>query len=165
MGTKGKKSSLAETITNRESVIFQPPTILPPKQISELTFRQAAPHHKRRPSRRGKVDTNPDRNAEIIDGLEALRASPDADDRGEAFDPKKVHGRVTLKRVNGVKPVDYEESDSSLSHLEPDPESSVTPPLKKIKKHLRRVPLLPKKDQMRSKISKQNKLLKKLWQS
>ena len=51
------------------------------------------------PSRRSKVNTNPDHNSEIIDGPEALRASPDADYRGEAFDLKKVHGRLTLKRA------------------------------------------------------------------
>ncbi|KAG4441704.1 hypothetical protein IFR05_002838 [Cadophora sp. M221] len=46
----------------------------------------SAPPLKKRPSRRGKVDTNPDQNPEIVDGKYALRASPDADEKGEAFD-------------------------------------------------------------------------------
>ena len=45
-----------------------------------------APPLKKRTSRPGKVDTNPDHNADIVDGKCALRASPDADEKGEAFD-------------------------------------------------------------------------------
>lgn len=53
---------------------------------------QPRPKPGRQPSRRGKVDTNPDHNAAIIDAPEALRASPDADEKGESFDIKKPVG-------------------------------------------------------------------------
>lgn len=39
---------------------------------------------------RGKVDTNPDHNSDIIDSKTALRASPDADEPGEAFQVEKA---------------------------------------------------------------------------
>jgi UV DNA damage endonuclease len=63
-----------------------------------------------------------------------LRASPDADEKGGAFDPKKDHGRANPKRANGRKPAKYAESGSSLSDVESEPESSVPSPPKKVKK-------------------------------
>ncbi|KAH7380942.1 UV-endonuclease UvdE-domain-containing protein [Cadophora sp. MPI-SDFR-AT-0126] len=75
-----------------------------------------APPLKKRASRRGKIDTNPDHNADIVDGKYALRASPDADEKGEAFDaaslakvvPEPTHGAIA--RTNGaVKKAEGEE--------------------------------------------------------
>ena len=161
MGTKRKKSSFAETTIYRDSVIIQPPLTLPPKGISELPSGQAVSHPARCLSRRGKVDTNPDHNAEIIDGPEALRASPDADDAGEAFDPKKVQGRPTPKRMNGMKVMNYEESDSSLTHLESDVEPSVIPPPKRVKKTHKKSFIAAKKGSDEIKIFKAEQAAKK----
>ncbi|PVH83209.1 UV-endonuclease UvdE [Cadophora sp. DSE1049] len=69
-----------------------------------------APPLKKRVSRRGKVDTNPDHNADIVDGKYALRASPDADEKGEAFDagslakvaPDSAPAPVTAAKINGA---------------------------------------------------------------
>ncbi|KAL2062851.1 hypothetical protein VTL71DRAFT_5923 [Oculimacula yallundae] len=77
------------------------------------------PPLKKRASRRGKVDTNPDHNADIIDGKYALRASPDADEKGEAFDVASL-ARITpvplpapVAKANGVvkKEVENEETN------------------------------------------------------
>lgn len=162
MVTKRKKSSLAETTINGDSIIIQSPPTLPSKQISEPASGKAALHRARRPSRRGKVDTNPDHKAEIFDGPEALRASPDADDRGEAYNPKKVHGRLTVKRANGMKSVNYEESDSSLSNLESYAEYSVTPPPKKVKKMPTKSSVAAKKGSDEIKIFKAEQAAKKV---
>ena len=78
----------------------------------------------RKPSRRGKVDTNPDHNADIQDGKAALRASPDADEKGEALDMNKAVSKppTTPAKTNGTKkmPTKKEDSDSPLSDLEPE---------------------------------------------
>lgn len=84
---------------------------------------------KRQASRRGKIDTNPDHNADVVDGKAALRASPDADEKGEALDVKKVASGPpsTPVKTNSVK---EEDEDSPLSDIEtPAPPSS-----KKLKK-------------------------------
>lgn len=71
-----------------------------------------------------KFDTNPDRNPEVIDGQAALRASPDADEPGEALDlakagsvppitPVKGLGAKRRKTASKVK----QESDSPLSDV------------------------------------------------
>jgi UV DNA damage endonuclease len=69
-------------------------------------------------SRRGKVDTNPDHENGVIDSMEALRASPDADEKGEAF------------KLNGVIKTPEDEDSSALSDLE----EPVIRPAKKPKK-------------------------------
>jgi UV DNA damage endonuclease len=60
-----------------------------PISLSTSTTKTPAP--KRRASRRGKLDTNPDHNADIVDGKTALRARPDADEKGEALEVGKVN--------------------------------------------------------------------------
>jgi UV DNA damage endonuclease len=67
--------------------------------------------------------TNPDVNAEIIDGKDALRASPDADEDGEALNVAKVIGR---KATNGKRAVKMEgdEGDSEFSYPPIDPPSN-----------------------------------------
>jgi UV DNA damage endonuclease len=136
MGTKRKKSSVAgmsSDLANGDSFIIKlPPILPPPKQVSSGASKPAPPKPTRQPSRRGKVDTNPDHNADIIDGKEALRASPDAEGKGEAFKPEKVNGRPKApRRTTSKKAQNYEESESSLSDLE----EPVTPPPKKLKKN------------------------------
>lgn len=90
------------------------------------------PVAKRQASRRGKIDTNPDHNADIVDGKVALRASPDADEKGEALEVEKVNrGPKTLVKANGEKSnAKDEDSDSPLS----DFELPVSTPAKKQKK-------------------------------
>lgn len=92
------------------------------------------PPAKRRPARRVEVDTNPDRNGDIMDGQAALRASPDADEKGEAMAIDKVNTAklpppiLPPAKTNGVK---AEDSDSPLSDIDQTPNPS---PAKTIKK-------------------------------
>jgi UV DNA damage endonuclease len=57
--------------------------------LSTSTIKTSAP--KRRASRRGKLDTNSDHNADIVGGNAALRAGSDADGKGEAPEVGKVN--------------------------------------------------------------------------
>jgi UV DNA damage endonuclease len=87
---------------------------------------------KRQASRRGKIDTNPDHNPDIVDGKTALRASPDADEKGESLEIWKVNGGPkTPAKANGTNGNAKDEgSDSSLSEIE----MPVPTPSKKQKK-------------------------------
>ncbi len=115
MPPKRKRSSVA---TDPVSTNGLPPLnrpILPPDASTQ------PPPPKRQASRRSKVDTNPDHNADIVDGKTALRASPDADEKGEALDIRKVEP-MTPAKANGVKGVKATpkrgDSDSPLSDIE-----------------------------------------------
>ncbi|KUJ20688.1 UV-endonuclease UvdE [Mollisia scopiformis] len=124
MPPKRKRSSVATDTVSTSGFLNDTP-ILPPGAIQP-------PPPKRQASRRSKVDTNPDHNADIVDGKTALRASPDADEKGEALDINKIE-LTTPAKTNGVKRVaKKEESDSPLSDIEaPSPSST---PAKKPKK-------------------------------
>ncbi|KAI9051222.1 hypothetical protein LZ554_005323 [Drepanopeziza brunnea f. sp. 'monogermtubi'] len=95
----------------RSSVAADVPTaggggVLPKRRIFAPRATACAPALRRgassrpgKPGKPGKVDTNPDCNPEVVDGKFALRASPDADERGEAFDvaglaPLEANGEV-----------------------------------------------------------------------
>jgi hypothetical protein len=83
------------------------------------------PAPKRQASRRGKIDTNPDHNADIVDGKTALRASPDADENGEALEVDKVNsGLKTPMKTGGII---HEDKDSPLS----DTKLPISQPIKK----------------------------------
>lgn len=118
MGPKRKRSSVAvDAVPNG---IHETP-ILP---------RSAAikpPPPKRRASGRGKVDTDPDHNPDIVDGKFALRASPDADEKGEALNAAALAPQVALKPSGVVK--DEPEADTS-ANLD-TPSSTVAKKLKK----------------------------------
>jgi UV DNA damage endonuclease len=134
MPPKRKRSSVAaappaiEAPTEpRESPILPPNT--PAKPL--LTRRQS--------TRKGQkvVSTNPDGNPDILDGQTALRASPDADEKGEALEVEKVvpiKPPATPLRKNGTGknvPKEENDSDSPLSDVgSPVP----TPAAKKQKK-------------------------------
>jgi hypothetical protein len=98
MGTKRKSSSIATPsadLTNSDHPALLPATILPPQKqaISKPIRRTTAVKPTRQPGRRGKVDTNPEHNVDIIDGQEALRAIPDADEDVDGFDIKPANKR------------------------------------------------------------------------
>lgn len=126
MAPKRKRSTAAAApITDGASTAILSPTqstsIGPPARPS------------RQSSRRGKPDTNPEHNADIVDSKTALRASPDADEPGEAFDLKKIEAPITPAKENGVTiPVKKEENDSPLSDIGDD--IPVPTPAKKQKK-------------------------------
>jgi UV DNA damage endonuclease len=126
MPQKRKRSSVAAS-ANFTPVLLETP-ILPPQP----SLKPPAP--KRRASRRGKIDTNPDHNIDIMDGKTALRASPDADGEGEALAIEKINtGPITPAKTKGVNNfVKDEDSDSPLSDIEP--ETPVLTPGKKQKK-------------------------------
>jgi UV DNA damage endonuclease len=116
MPPKRKRSSVADAATPANEI----PTVLHETPIPPPNLSGKPPAPKRQASRRGKFDTNPDHNTDIVDGKTALRASPDADEKGEAFDIQKVKNRpATPAKTNGVNgAVKEEESDSPLSELE-----------------------------------------------
>lgn len=100
--------------------------ILPPKMPAVSKASRA------KSQANGHVDTNPDHHTGIIDGRTALRASPDADEKGESLEVGKVGEAAPIapRKTNGVKDA-KEDSDSPLSDLE-DP---VLTPAKKPKKN------------------------------
>jgi len=87
----------------------------------------------RQTSRRAKVDTNPDHNGDIIDGKVALRASPDADEAGEALDVAKVVAPTKKNGINGINGIkrDLQTLDHSDSPLSDIGDSPVTKKQKK----------------------------------
>ena len=118
---KRKSSSVAQTGTE--------PTYMPALALAE----SIPPPTKRRASQRTQVTravpsrTNPDTNADVLDGPEALRASPDAEEKDERLD----FGKVGLDVGKQIKDVDNDvpsltggDSDSSLSEMS-DMESPV----------------------------------------
>lgn len=86
--------------------------ILPPASAIKSSPR------KRRAFRKLGLDTNPDHNPDIVDGKFALRASPDADEKGEALAVDKVNAALAIApKTNGLDGYKEEESDSPLSDL------------------------------------------------
>jgi len=124
MPPKRKRSSMAAASTTNVPSAIDYPSILPPG-VSKV--KSAAP--KRQISRRVKVNSNPDDNADIIDGKAALRASPDADEPGEGFDLGKVDNGISA--TNSAMKVE-DASDSSLSDL--NGHTSIATPAKKLKR-------------------------------
>ncbi len=73
-------------------------------------------------SKPARIDANPNTNRNVLDGQEALRASPDAEGEDEKFREDKVTKRTTKKedKMNPLTPkpkTKKELSDSSLSQL------------------------------------------------
>lgn len=117
MPPKRKRSSVATATDGLPNGLHDTP-ILPPSSTPPL---------QKRASRRGKVDTNPDHNPEIVDGKYALRASPDAEEKGEAFDAASL--AQPEANANGHLEKDLKAA-SSIAELE-NPNSN---PAKKQKK-------------------------------
>lgn len=114
MPPKRKRSSVVVTPTVDETSA----AILPPIHPSSI---KPPARPSRQSSRRGKPDTNPEHNVDIIDSKTALRASPDGDEPGESFDLKKIGVPTIPAKENGVKtPVKNEDSDSPLSDIGDD---------------------------------------------
>ena len=110
----GKRKSLSTVV---------PESINAALSIPPPTFDDPTPPSKRRANQRRisqpKPDTgstNPDKNANVLDAPEALRASPDASEQDERMDLEKAGMDV----ANQVK---EEDSDSPLSEM-----SDVEPP-------------------------------------
>jgi len=122
MPAKRKRSSATGGAARADESPTLPPAI------------KSKPPAKRQMSRRPKLDTNPDHNEEVIDGKIALRASPDVDEKGEAFDVHKINVPPKMPaKTNGTNGhMKEEDSESSLSEL--DDETPVTTPAKKLKK-------------------------------
>ena len=80
----------------------------------------ARPAINRRATKRGKVDTNPDHNGDIVDGKAALRASPDADEPGESMElGKAINGPPTTPpRANGMNEEDGNQSPQISNNLD-----------------------------------------------
>lgn len=113
MPSKRKRSSLAAETAPENGV----PPILHETPIPPPNSATKPPAPKRQASRRGKIDTNPDHNSDIVDGKTALRASPDADEKGESLEIWKVNGGPkTPAKANGTN--EDEGSDSPLSEIE-----------------------------------------------
>jgi UV DNA damage endonuclease len=126
MPPKRKRSSIAALAS--VPPVPQETSILPPGS----SLKPSAP--KRQSSRRSKIETNPDHNLDIVDGKAALRASPDADEEGDALAVEKVNtGPTKPPKTNGVEStLKNEDSDSPLSDIES--ETSIPQLVKKQKK-------------------------------
>ena len=109
---KRKSSTSANQVLTTTSVPIQPPSF----------YDDSAPPPKRRASHR-KVSqpkpytgsTNPDKNANVLDGPEALRASPDATERDERMNLEEAGMDVK----NQVKEEDNDSPLSEMSDVEP----------------------------------------------
>jgi UV DNA damage endonuclease len=131
MPPKRKRSSIATATVPANGL----PTALHETPILPSNTDMKPPAPKRQASRQGKIDTNPDHNADIMDGNMALRASPDADGKGESLEVKKVNrGPQIPAKKNGVeRNILDEDSDSPLSEIEvplPDPKKRKKTPTK-----------------------------------
>ena len=123
---KRKSSTLAQGADSAPGLIHMP------------SFDHLLPHPaKRRASQRKQTypspkpaSTNPDINSEVLDGPEALRASPDAEEKDETLDVDKIAGGTAthIKDEEDTVPslVTGGESESSLSDM-----SDVEPPSSK----------------------------------
>ncbi|RDW66427.1 putative UV-endonuclease UVE-1 [Coleophoma cylindrospora] len=98
------------------------PTQDPASIVSLADNAVKLPASKRQASR-GKIDTNPDQNADIVDGKIALRASPDADEKGEALNISAINQGppVTPARALNAAVKEEAESYSALSELDEMP--------------------------------------------
>ena len=110
---KRKSSTLAQTSSNT------PPLPLP--SFENLAPPELKPATRPRKSSRKSLttSTNPDQNADILDGPEALRASPDADEKDERFNLEGagVDAGQQVKNGRGSTPSLTNEEGSSLSDL------------------------------------------------
>ena len=129
---KRKTSSLAQEAPSTTIPIPVPPLdngmLVPSKR--RTSQRKVATSEGR------SILTNPDRNPGILDGPEALRASPDADEADESVDVTKA-GMDIAKQVKNEDEdmpslMDRGDSDSSLSDM-PDMESPIKKPISSVK--------------------------------
>ena len=116
------------------SVAHAPPTSTVPPFLPSLVG-SVPPSIKRRTSQRTQAAnvpasrTNPDTNADVLDGPEALRASPDAEQKDERLEFGKIGvdaGKQIKDEDNDVPSLTGGDSDSSLSEMS-DVESLVKP--------------------------------------
>ncbi|PBP19016.1 UV-endonuclease UVE-1 [Diplocarpon rosae] len=117
MPPKRKRTSAAAVAANALPNPLTERPILPPGTGTP------APPLKKRASRRGKIDTNPDHNPEVEDGKSALRASPDAGEEGEFFDAASLAQPAvgTNERVKKESGVD---TSPDLATARPIPEKT-----------------------------------------
>jgi UV DNA damage endonuclease len=117
MPPKRKRSSMAAAIALLEDGI---PSTLHETVIPPLSQPTKPPAPTGQASCRGKVDTSPDHNSDIVDGKTALRASPDADEKGESIEIWKVTGNLdTPAKTNGMNEnANGIDSDSPLSEID-----------------------------------------------
>ena len=128
--------SQAKEMAKRKSSTLAQDTEATPALMHMPSFDHLLPNPaKRRASQRKQTQripkptsTNPDVNMEVLDGPEALRASPDAEERDETLDVDKIEGGTAthVKSEQDTVPslVTGGESESSLSEI-----SEVEPPL------------------------------------
>lgn len=124
--TKRKRSSLAEVVTSSTSIVG---TIAP-------VSRDSAPAQKvsrKQPARSNatRTDANPDTNTEVLDGREALRASPDAEGENGNLTENGLIPKSTKTGSSGLRTpaklrAPQQPSDSSLSELSDVLESPIT---------------------------------------
>lgn len=103
---------------------------------------------KRKPprSKPNVIDANPDTNKEVLDGQEALRASPDAQGENETFREdritKKKAGETMADPTTSNPTTTNVSPDSSLSELSDTPDIPVSQPKDKINAAKSSVPFL-----------------------
>ena len=124
-------------VKRKNSALAQPSLNTPPLPLP--SFENLAPPELKpaaRPQRSSRkplpTSTNPDQNPDILDGQEALRASPDADEKDERFNLRRtgVDTDQQVKNGGGSTPSLISEEDSSLSDLSDVESPSKTAPPK-----------------------------------
>ena len=118
MPKRSRHSTLAQ-----EPALTTIPLLVPPfdHEVAPPTKRRASQRKASKPAPPPSL-TNPDENPSILDGPQALRASPDADEEGESLNV----GKLGMKIKNQIKEEDDDElpslttggdSDSPLSEI------------------------------------------------
>lgn len=156
---------MAQAATDPIATSIPQPTFdnLPPPPPPKRRASQRIVSKRNAPSKSKSKSTNPDINPEVLDGPEALRASPDAEEPDERLDVDKLGLRGHVKDEDeSVPSLVAGDSDSSLSEVmsemseeEPPPSRSkkgrtgkATQPLKKVSiagKVKKAVPVAPEK--------------------
>ena len=114
---KRKSSTFAQSADTAPGLIHMPSfDHLLPRPAKRRASQRKQTHLSPKPS-----STNPDINSEVLDGPEALRASPDAEEKDETLDVDKIEGGTAthIKDEEDTVPslVTGGESDSSLSDM------------------------------------------------
>jgi len=126
---KRKRSTMAQVATDPITASMPLPTfdnLLPPppkrRASQRVVSKQSVPPKSK--------STNPDVNPEVLDGPEALRASPDAEEQDERLDVDKLGMAGRIKDEDDSVPslVAGEDSDSSLSEMSEEMSEEEPPP-------------------------------------
>jgi len=139
---KRKRSTMPQAATDPISTSLPLPTfdnLLPPPPKRRASQRVV--------TKSKSKSTNPDLNPDVLDGPEALRASPDAEEQDEMLDVGKLGMEGHIKDEDNSVPslVAGGESDSSLSEMSEEMTEEESPPPRSKNGRVSKVAQRPKK--------------------